>query len=233
MKNTLRILGSILLLSTLTLAGYAGWILYPHEDPLPLPSPLVSLYSTEGKALLESAEVRADYDHLSKTFQAQSLASYCGVASSVAVLKAMGKNASQGDFFSDDASRLSSQLSVMFQGMTLQQLGGFLEDHGVRTSVHHADEVSIDQFRSDVENNLANADDYLLVNYQRKSLGQDNVGHISPLAAYNRKSDSVLIMDTTSNNYPPTWVPVKMLFAAMMTTDSTSGKMRGYVDVTK
>lgn len=206
-------------------------MLYPHEDLQPLPSPLVSSTSAEGKALLESAEIRADYSRLSKTFHGQSLASYCGVASSVAVLQALGKNVSQGDFFTDEVARVRSQFSVIFGGMSLQELGGLLSAHGMKTSVHHANELSVDQFRVTVEKTLANFDDYLIVNYQRRSLGQNEVGHMSPLAAYNHNSDSVLIMDTTSYNYPPTWVPVKMLFAAMMTTDSTTGKMRGYVEV--
>ena len=181
--------------------------------------------------MLEGASIRADYSQLSRTFQAQILASYCGVASSVAVLNALGINVSQGDFFTDDAAKVRPRLKVVFGGMSLPELGGLLIAHGVQVSVFHADESSVDKFRSTIENNLATVDDYLIVNYQRKILGQDEVGHISPLAAYNHKSDSVLIMDTTRNNYPPTWVPVKMLFEAMSTTDSTTGKMRGYIEV--
>lgn len=233
MKKTLKILGSILVVFTLGFGGFVGWMLYPHDDPKSLPSPLVSAYSEEGKALLEGAENRADYPQLLKTFQAQVLASYCGVASSVAVLNALGKKVSQGDFFTDDAAKVRPQLSVVFGGMSLPELGALLTAHDVQASVHHAEESSVEKFRSTIESNLAMAEDYLIVNYQRNILGQGDIGHISPLAAYNRKSDSVLIMDTTRNNYPPTWVPVKMLFDAMNTTDSTTGKTRGYVEVSK
>jgi hypothetical protein len=232
-KKIFKIFGSLVLILILAFSGFVGWKLYPHENPQPLLFPLVSSTSEEGVALLESSEVRVDYSKLSKTFQAQKLASYCGVASSVAVLRAMGKDVNQSNFFTDGTSKVRSQLKVMFRGMSLPVLGAMLEAHGVKVSVHYADQSSVEQFRSVIEKNLANADDYLIVNYQRKLLGENPMGHISPLAAYNRKSDEVLIMDTTSNKYPPTWVPVDMLFDAMMTTDPASGKMRGYIEVSK
>ena len=233
MKKTLKISGSIFLVFILGFGGFVGWMLYPHASPKLLPSPLISSDSEEGRALLEGAEVRVDYSRLSKSFQPQKLASYCGVASSVAVLNALGKNVTQSNFFTADTDKVRSQFSVIFGGMSLPELSGLLEAHGVQTLVRHADESSVEEFRDTIEKNLANADDYLIVNYQRKSLGQDEAGHISPLSAYNRKNDSVLIMDTTSNHYPPTWVPIKVLFAAMMTTDSASNKKRGYIEVSK
>jgi len=231
--KTLKLLGSILLVFILGFGGFVGWMLYPHASPKFLPPPLVSSNSEEGRALLEGAEIRVDYTQLSNSFQPQRLTSYCGVASGVAVLNALGKNVNQSTFFTADTDKVRSQFSVIFGGMSLHELGGLLKAHGVQTLVRHADESSVEEFRITIEQNLATAHDYLIVNYQRKSLGQDEVGHISPLSAYNRKNDSVLIMDTTSNNYPPTWVPVKMLFTAMMTTDSASNKMRGYIEVSK
>ena len=41
----------------------------------------------------------------------------------------------------------------------------------------------------------------------------------------------MLIMDTASYKYPPTWVPLPVLYQAMNTTDSDSGRLRGYVEV--
>jgi hypothetical protein len=82
-----------------------------------------------------------------------------------------------------------------------------------------------------VQRNLADPDDFLLVNYERGVLGQGSVGHISPLAAYDLETDRVLIMDTASYKYPPTWVPLPMLYEAMKTTDTATGRLRGYVAV--
>jgi len=215
------------------LAVFAGWALYPHDDPRPLRAPLVAATSVQGQAMLAGAEASADYERLSRTFQAQSLASYCGVASSVAVLRALGKEATQADFFLNDPQGLRSRLKVTFGGMTLGELAVLLSAQGVRTSIHHADEFGVEQFRDVIVTNLADTDDYLIVNYGREILGQGEMGHMSPVAAYDRETDSVLVMDTASNKYPPTWVPVALLVEAMRTADGASGKMRGYVEVSR
>jgi hypothetical protein len=86
-------------------------------------------------------------------------------------------------------------------------------------------------FREVVSSNLSRSGDYLIVNYDRAVLGQDGSGHISPLAAYDSETDMVLVMDTAAYRYPPTWVPLELLYAAMATTDSESDRMRGYVEV--
>lgn len=233
MKKALRILGIMLVTTLLGFAGFIGWVLYPHDNPLPLPSSLVASTSIEGIERLRGAEAFADYELLANSYQAQSLASYCGVASSVAVLGAFGTPTTQGDFFTDDASAVRSRFKVTFGGMSLPNLAELLNAHGLTSSVHYADQFSVAEFRAVVEQNLATDNDYLLVNYQREALGQGRAGHISPLAAYDRETDSVLIMDTAAHKYPPTWVPIELLYAGMSTTDSTSGKMRGYVEVTQ
>lgn len=149
------------------------------------------------------------------------------------MLGAFGTPTTQGDFFTDEASTVRSRFKVTFGGMSLSNLVGLLNAHGLKTSVHYADEFSTAEFRAAVEQNLATDNDYLLVNYQREALGQGRVGHISPQAAYDRETDSVLIMDTAAHKYPPTWVPIELLYAGMSTTDSASGRMRGYVEITQ
>jgi len=119
----------------------------------------------------------------------------------------------------------------MFGGMSLTDLSGLLKAHGLKVAHYHADQFDETQFRAAAARNLASDGDYLLVNYQREVLGQGRVGHISPLAAYDQDTDSVLIMDTAAHKYPPTWVPVSLLVAAMKTEDPSSGKMRGYVEI--
>ena len=80
---------------------------------------LVSLETAEGRALLEQAEARSDYDRLSGTFVSQDLVSYCGVASSVSVLNALGLDTDQDEFFTPQASRVRSRYRVTFGGMSL------------------------------------------------------------------------------------------------------------------
>ncbi len=232
-KKILAVIIALVIAGGLAFAGFIGWALYPQFNPQPLPSALVAATDVAGIRRLQDAEDVADYAPLAKSFQPQRVASYCGVASSVSVLAALGIKSSQWSFFTDEASRVRSRYDVTFGGMSLPDLNGLLKAHGLHTSMHHADEFDVNDFRDVVEKNLAHEGDYLIVNYQRDALGQGRVGHISPLAAYDQESDSVLIMDTAAHKYPPTWVPVDLLYAAMNTKDSASDKMRGYVEVWK
>ena len=230
MKRALKIFGVGLLVLPLAFIGYIWWKLQPWEQNLPLPIDLVAIDSAEGQALLASADYRADYSALAGAFQSQELISYCGVASGVMVLNALGGNTSQGDFFTPEASRVRSRMQVTLGGMSLLDLDSLLAAHGVETIIAHGDAATLDEFRSVIKSNLARPKDFLLANYQRETLRQGRVGHISPLAAYHSASDRVLIMDTASYKYPHTWVPVEVLYAAMQEIDNASGQTRGFIE---
>ena len=218
--------------AALVLVAAAGWwLLVPQTDLRPMPADLIAAGSAEGQALLAGAEARADHSALNRNYQTQALKSYCGVASSAAVLTALGHNISQRDFFTDAATEVRPRWRVVLTGMPLDDLGALIAAHGAKVAVHHADSTDEASFRAVLTANLAREGDYLIVNYQRETLGQDATGHISPLAAYDADSDRVLIMDTASYKYPPTWVRVGSLFAAMNTVDSETGRTRGYVEV--
>ncbi len=231
MKRALKILALLLVLLPLGFSGYVWYLLQPRQKDLPLPAALVSAQSAEGVVLLEQAESNADYAALAQAYQSQSLGSYCGVASGVIVLNALGAERSQSDFFTDATDAVRTRLQVTLGGMSLVDLAGLLNAHGLAVQALHGDQLDVEEFRELVARNLSTPGDYLLVNYQREVLGQGRVGHISPLAAYHAASDRVLIMDTASYKYPPTWVPVDSLYAAMQEKDSTTGLPRGLVEV--
>ena len=233
MTKIVRIVGYLTFAAVIGFSALAGWVLYPHENRLPLPDALVSHNSAAGAERLRTATSKADYERLSGWYQAQSLASYCGVASSVTVLGALGIETTQGDFFTDEAAQVRSRMKVVFGGMALPDLAGLLRVYELQVSVHHADCFSVNQFRDLLVKNLGTADDYLIINYQREVLGQGKVGHISPVAAYDRDTDSVLIMDSAAHKYPPTWAPVELVYAAMNTIDTASMMPRGYIEVSK
>ena len=113
-------------------------------------------------------------------------------------------------------------------GLQLRQLAQVLRSHGLEvvTRVVHdgADSAAI---RREIAANLAAGDDYVLVNYARRSLGQPGGGHISPLGAYDEHSDSFLILDVNPNRAPWVWVDADDLIAAMRTFDTVEN--RGYV----
>ena len=224
-------LSATIVLLAIAFVIFVWWALQPRPDPQPLPEELISAVTPQGQILLSEADASADYPPLSRHFTAQELKSFCGVASGATVLSALGRNLDQDAFFSDEASRVRSRLRVTLGGMTLSDLGDLLRAHGAIVSVHHADSFDVEELREVVASNLAQSGDYLIVNYQREVLGQNRVGHISPLAAYDRESDLVLVMDTASHYYPYSWVPLGKLYEAMATTDTSSGRMRGYLEV--
>lgn len=213
--------------------GFTLWSLYPHADFRELPTHLIAMDSEAGIALLANADAIADYSSLLAHFEPQVAVSFCGVASSVAVLNALGQTTTQVTFFNDETEKVRRDWQVLFGGMSLGELAGLLQAHSMKAHAHHADAFTADQFRAIVAFNLSTPGDYILVNYQREVLGQGKVGHISPLAAYDRDSDAVLIMDTAAHKYPPTWVPLELLVKAMNTVDNASGKLRGFIDVSK
>ncbi len=167
--------------------------------------------------MLES-KARKDYWNLSMQFVTQNNQAYCGVASIVMVLNALSIPApvaqeyspyhvfTQNNFFNNEQTKkvLSPEV-VSRQGMTLEQLGQLLESYPVKVKVHHASKSSLEN-RSSVVANLKQPDNFVLVNYLRKSMGQEKGGHISPIAAYNQETDRFLILDVSRYKYPPIWV---------------------------
>jgi hypothetical protein len=237
-KTIIRYLFRALIAAVLIIAGafsYGFWQMayhVPDSDPTPLPAQLIDANSEQGKALLASSEYKADYASIAENFEGQSRLAYCGVASSVIVLNAMQQShVTQQSFFDDATRRVMTPYDVAFGGMTLEQNEALLRAHELDVHAIHAADSSLEKFRDIVKQNLATPDDYLLVNYSRKPLGEDGGGHFSPLAAYDAASDEVLIMDVTDYNYPPTWAPLPLLWNAMNTTDSSSQQTRGFVEV--
>jgi hypothetical protein len=170
---------------------------------------------------------------------------YCGVASSVMVLNALGIAApeapefgqfrvfTQDNFFNSQAQTVIKPEVVARQGMTLDQLGQLLEAYPVKAQVYHAGDLTLDEFRSLVVKNLQEPGNFVVVNYLRKVIGEESGGHISPVAAYNKETDRFLILDVSRYKYPPVWVKAEDLWKAMATVDPASGKTRGFVLISR
>jgi hypothetical protein len=228
MKKTL--LALVLGTSTLTLLAAGVWqaaFSVPTFDPAPLPEHLVPLTASEGQRLVVEGADSVDYAPLASMFEAQRRPAFCGVASATTVLNALhgGQHMTQAAFFED----LPTELRVTFSGMTLDELGALLRKHGATAQVVHADETTLEEFRIRARDNLSRSGDYVLVNYQRATLGQREGGHISPLAAYSASTDQFLVLDVAAYRYPPVWVRTADLWNAMNTLDSASGRTRGLV----
>jgi hypothetical protein len=217
-----------------------------HADTLALPPNLTDLNSEEGqKFFLESGSYSA-YFAMADHFVTQKTQAYCGVASMVMVLNALGVPApttpeyqpyhtfTQDDLLDEATDAVLPRAVLARQGMTLDQLGKLLALHPVAIEVHHAADAGLDAFRASARDYLRAKDHFVLVNYLRKALGQQTGGHISPLAAYDAQADRFLILDVARYKYPPVWVKASDLFDAMNTTDAANdNKTRGYVLISK
>lgn len=58
-----------------------------------------------------------------------------------------------------------------------------------------------------------------------------DVGHFSPVGAYDPGSDRVLILDVYKKDYEPLWAPLAHLARAMATRGKRTGEARGYAVV--
>jgi hypothetical protein len=213
---------------------------------LPLTPNLINFNSDVGKKLLIESKSREDFFPLSMQFVTQVNQAYCGVASIIMVLNSLGIEApesaqykpyrvfTQENFFNNKATQQVISADVVSrQGMTLEEMGRLINSYGAKVKVYHASNSNIDEFRKLAALNLNQEENFVLVNYLRREIGQEKGGHISPIAAYNAPSDRFLILDVSRYKYPPVWVKTTDLWKAMNTQDSTSGKSRGFVFVSR
>ncbi len=101
----------------------------------------------------------------------------------------------------------------------------------IKIHANKNDRDSIKSFRSYVKKHLKDDDHFILVNYDGNILESKTNGHISPLAAYDEKTDSVLIMDVAAHKNLWFFTPLEKLYKAMHSKDGD--KYRGYLVISK
>lgn len=210
--------------------------------PAVSPAPQAVYWNTpEGATLRARIPADADYWRLVPNFSVQKTQSYCGVATAVTVLNSMPIKRpvdptyapyayfTQRDFFSPAVSRIISAETVMKQGMTREEMARTLATYGIHTRTIAGTALSDASLRELLKAALRDPKRFVLANYLRQTFGQVGGGHWSALAAYDAKTDRVLILDVAKYKYPPAWVKIAALRAALSTLDTTSGKSRGLV----
>ena len=230
------------MLALLVAAAFSNGIGVARADQLTLAPNLVDFESSQGSGIFLEASSREAYWPLAAEFVTQKNQAFCGVASLVMVLNSLALPApttadyapytifTQDNVFNDKTDKIVTADTVAHGGMTVDQLGGLVGSFGLSATVTHASDSTEAQFRSAASDYLAQKGHFVLVNYLRSTLGQQSGGHISPLAAYDAKTDRFLILDVARYKYPPVWVTTKDLFAAMNTVDqSNDNRTRGYV----
>lgn len=113
-------------------------------------------------------------------------------------------------------------------GYQARQLDEMLRANGLSTRLVIVDDSKPEQdIRTDLVENLKRRGDYVIVAYQRKAVGQEGPGHISPLGAYDAESDSFLVLDVNPASAGWVWMPTATLVKGMRTFDTIEN--RGYI----
>lgn len=226
-----RLAFAFLLALTCQLPAWAGDVVY--------------LNSPQGEERLVGARLRSQFFAVEPYVESQKNLAFCGPASIAATLNSLDIPRpaveqlypypffTQDNIFTPANQRIKSYIQVSSHGMTLAELAAFMNNLGVKARPYYADQMDLGQLRSLARTTLANPQARIIVNYNRQPLGQAGTGHMSPLVAYDPGSDSVLLLDVAKFKYPPAWIALADLWAALRTVDPDSGKSRGLVVIEK
>ncbi len=215
-----------------------------QAQTLPLPAHLVPLNSPRGTLLLRQSRAQSDFAPLMLHFVTQDNQAFCGVATVVMVLNALDMPRldapdwdqnyfTQGNVLDGATEAVIPKALIQKQGMTLAELTGVFGARGAKAKAFYGGDLSLAEFRNLAIANLEDPNNFLVVNYLRRAIGQERGGHISPVAAYDAATDRFLVLDVSRYKYPPVWVRAEALWEAIRTTDSTSQKTRGLVVVSR
>jgi hypothetical protein len=244
-KRTLRTL-----VGTLALSAVLGGLLVRGSDPQKPVSEVttsgivIELNSEQGRTYLQNNRYAADYWLLTQHYAAQANLTYCGVATAAMVLNSLPvvkepiespygsyQYYTQQNVFTEKVQGIIRPDQVASDGITLDQLAKVLGAFPTTVDVRHAENSTLDEFRSEAQANLLDPTNFLIVNYDRSILGQPGGGHISPVAAYHSGSDRFLILDVAPYKAPFVWVRAGDLWQAMLSIDKSTGRSRGFVFV--
>lgn len=227
----LRYMTAALLCLALTVAAKADTLVYLTDDA--------------GEVLFYQAEERTDFFSLASYLETEQILTFCGPATIAAVLNSLEIDRpapprfypwrlwTQDMVFTPENQQVKSYAMVEHEGLALDELATFFRNLNVSAEHQYADSFDIDDLRAIVLETLADPATRLVANYSRQPINQEGGGHISPVAAYDAESDRALILDVARYKYPPVWLTISDLHAAMSAVDPDSGMARGLVIVSR
>jgi hypothetical protein len=116
----------------------------------------------------------------------------------------------------------------MPRALALYGLHGWSVD--VRT-VAAADAPTAEAFRAALTAMEAKGDRLIAANYHLATTYGDqwDIGHFSPIGAYDASRDRVLLLDVWKADYEPSWVPLTRLLHGMTQISPLTNNARGYL----
>ncbi|KAI7823828.1 Phytochelatin synthase-domain-containing protein [Gamsiella multidivaricata] len=201
-----------------------------------LPEHLVSFTSPEGKQLFREMLEEGygeGYFSLVGNFTTQSEPAFCGPSSLAMVLNSLEVDPQRQwkgawRWYSDELLECCAPVDqVKAKGITFNQFACLSKCH-CDVQVRRANQVSLEQFKQDLEMVCSRDDIHMVVSFSRKALGQTGDGHFSPIGGYVPKAGMVLVLDTARFKYPSYFVSVERLYKSLFPIDVETGASRGY-----
>ena len=207
----------------------------PGTRARPFPQHFVPLRTPEGFAALKNAESVKGFHSVAPVFQGQGPLQ-CGPTSLTVALNSLKlidprstERAHSLHFDKDNIVAVFRSLlrpAHPFFSVSLDEVGKLAEYYvkltpssRVCVSTVHTNETTCEKFRRQAASTLRNGG-MVIVNFSRAHAGYTTspfAGHMSPIVAYNKDNDSVLLMDVAIKSWEPVWIPVSSLFDAMDT----------------
>lgn len=135
----------------------------------------------------------------------------------------------------EDPKEIKGDKEIYDAGISLSDFAKMLAtSYDLKVIVKYArknDAKEINNFRSDLKKYLFDDKKFIAANFDGKIFGNKTGGHISPLAAYDEESDSILVLDVALHKNTWYWVGVEDFYKAMNSKDGDF--YRGYLVVSK
>lgn len=228
-------------------AAYALSTVVWMSQPTTALEEIFFLNSTRGADLLRFATHSAPFWQLSPHFLTE-LPGMCGPTTAIMVLNALhgeGLPAAVSPTFSWsfeeyhywDSKNLWSANSTCVQAHTepwkgsLEQVAALMSCNGAAAEAVEASKSSLAHFRTTIKKAFL-SNRFVSINFDRRGLQQQGVGHHSPIGAYDETTDRVLVLDVARYKYPPWWAFLPDVFAAMQHyVPGNFSTPRGYIEV--
>jgi hypothetical protein len=90
-------------------------------------------------------------------------------------------------------------------------------------------ECNLDFFRTGIYATTRRDNFFAIANTSRKALKQTGDGHFSPVAAFHKKSDNILILDSARFKYNSMWFNLESVYNAFKLLDKATNLQRGFI----
>jgi glutathione gamma-glutamylcysteinyltransferase len=204
----------------------------------PLPDALIPFSSPRGRALfreaLEAGTLESFFP-LIEQFHTQADPAFCGLASLVMALNALGIDPGRAwrgpwRWFSEELLDCCTPLErVQQKGISIEELACLARCNGANALIARPAEGGAAALRQATLSATTGGERVLIASYARSSLEQTGVGHYSPIGGYHAGEDLALVLDVARFKYPPYWVKLDALVSAMRDVDADTGRARGCV----